>query len=105
MDVIVSRSRIPGTASTYHYRALVPLAEVALQRRPRCVVIQARIGTGRAPSTRIADVVAPAPRSEEHTSELQSLMRISYAVLFLKQNNPKPAHTDSTSHIYAPESK
>ncbi|WP_030539289.1 hypothetical protein [Sphingobium sp. DC-2] len=60
MDVIVSRSRIPGAASTYHYRALVPLAEVALQRRPRCVVIQAHIGNGRVPSTRIADVVAPA---------------------------------------------
>src|SRR3546814_6786826 len=28
-------------------------------------------------------------RSEEHTSELQSLMRISYAVLFLKKNNKK----------------
>src|SRR3546814_3263058 len=27
------------------------------------------------------------PRSEEHTSELQSLMRISYAVFFLKKNN------------------
>src|SRR3546814_4610821 len=26
------------------------------------------------------------PRSEEHTSELQSLMRISYAVVCLKQN-------------------
>src|SRR3546814_7292311 len=26
------------------------------------------------------------PRSEEHTSELQSLMRISYAVLCLKKN-------------------
>src|SRR3546814_1381753 len=26
-------------------------------------------------------------RSEEHTSELQSLMRISYAVFFLKKNN------------------
>src|SRR3546814_6274269 len=26
-------------------------------------------------------------RSEEHTSELQSLMRISYAVLFLKKKN------------------
>src|SRR3546814_5552814 len=25
------------------------------------------------------------PRSEEHTSELQSLMRISYAVIFLKK--------------------
>src|SRR3546814_18454551 len=30
---------------------------------------------------------APADRSEEHTSELQSLMRISYAVFSLKKNN------------------
>src|SRR3546814_8204103 len=28
-------------------------------------------------------------RSEEHTSELQSLMRISYAVFFLKKKNKK----------------
>src|SRR3546814_8672625 len=35
-----------------------------------------------------AVVEAPAPRgrSEEHTSELQSLMRISYAVFCLKKN-------------------
>src|SRR3546814_10309310 len=37
---------------------------------------------------------SPAHRSEEHTSELQSLMRISYAVLCLKkktqQNNTSP---------------
>src|SRR3546814_7448586 len=31
-------------------------------------------------------------RSEEHTSELQSLMRISYAVFCLKQNNQSHAH-------------
>src|SRR3546814_2176924 len=30
---------------------------------------------------------APATRSEEHTSELQSLMRISYAVFCLKKKN------------------
>src|SRR3546814_4533442 len=30
-----------------------------------------------------------ATRSEEHTSELQSLMRISYAVFRLKKKNPK----------------
>src|SRR3546814_3807341 len=30
---------------------------------------------------------AAAPRSEEHTSELQSLMRISYAVFCLKKQN------------------
>src|SRR3546814_2797502 len=31
------------------------------------------------------DFVGPAVRSEEHTSELQSLMRISYAVFCLKK--------------------
>src|SRR3546814_4816550 len=32
---------------------------------------------------------APIARSEEHTSELQSLMRISYAVFCLKKKNTK----------------
>src|SRR3546814_1519264 len=32
-------------------------------------------------------------RSEEHTSELQSLMRISYAVLCLKKNYHPTVHT------------
>src|SRR3546814_2319746 len=31
-------------------------------------------------------------RSEEHTSELQSLMRISYAVFCLKKKNKKKRH-------------
>src|SRR3546814_10055959 len=38
-------------------------------------------------------------RSEEHTSELQSLMRISYAVFCLKKKNTKKTtnlHTDAT---------
>src|SRR3546814_3393545 len=35
----------------------------------------------------------PEKRSEEHTSELQSLMRISYAVFCLKKNNSKKTHT------------
>src|SRR3546814_8129892 len=34
----------------------------------------------------VADLTQPLPyRSEEHTSELQSLMRISYAVFYLKK--------------------
>src|SRR3546814_8854234 len=33
-----------------------------------------------------------AHRSEEHTSELQSLMRISYAVFCLKKKKPKYSH-------------
>src|SRR3546814_3951684 len=36
-----------------------------------------KVKTSTAPSTK--------PRSEEHTSELQSLMRISYAVFFFKK--------------------
>src|SRR3546814_2390305 len=37
-------------------------------------------------------------RSEEHTSELQSLMRTSYAVFCLKKNTiHKSAHTQHTS--------
>src|SRR3546814_10160122 len=34
-----------------------------------------------------ADACQPDGRSEEHTSELQSLMRISYAVFCLKKKN------------------
>src|SRR3546814_4424581 len=35
-------------------------------------------------------------RSEEHTSELQSLMRISYAVFCLKKKKTKESHTHET---------
>src|SRR3546814_3225419 len=36
-------------------------------------------------------------RSEEHTSELQSLMRISYAVFCLKKKNP---YKSNTTHLH-----
>src|SRR3546814_5619372 len=39
------------------------------------------------------------PRSEEHTSELQSLMRISYAVFCLKKKNNKTTHYLDTTKI------
>src|SRR3546814_8240898 len=35
-------------------------------------------------------------RSEEHTSELQSLMRISYAVFCLKKKNTQKRHTSAS---------
>src|SRR3546814_1463664 len=43
----------------------------------------------------------PKPRSEEHKSELQSLLRISYAVFCLKKNKPKiptPTSITKTDH-------
>src|SRR3546814_1712765 len=44
----------------------------------------------RAPCAIRGSVDANMPRSEEHTSELQSLMRISYAVFFLIQQTYYP---------------
>src|SRR3546814_6175212 len=44
-------------------------------------------------------VAASAARSEEHTSELQSLMRSSYAVFcFEKKNTTHAIHTRSTKY-------
>src|SRR3546814_6358474 len=42
----------------------------------------------------------PDLRSEEHTSELQSLMRISYAVFCLKKKKTQLQRTNQTSTIF-----
>src|SRR3546814_7362401 len=64
------------------------LQRAAARARTRCVVdsVPAAVVTahGSLPS-RLA--ISSATRSEEHTSELQSLMRISYAVFCLKKKN------------------
>src|SRR3546814_5979986 len=45
------------------------------------------------PQRRFLGTAAAVARSEEHTSELQSLMRISYAVFFLQnKKNKKQQH-------------
>src|SRR3546814_2000260 len=56
---------------------------------------------GRIGGARIAagDVDAVAGRSEEHTSELQSLMRISYAVFCLKKKNRNELVRVCTIHV------
>src|SRR3546814_10073296 len=53
--------------------------------------------SGLAPRDADQDAAQPAwrvPRSEEHTSELQSLMRISYAVFCLKKKKKVPKDTN-----------
>src|SRR3546814_1721031 len=42
-------------------------------------------------------------RSEEHTSELQSLMRISYAVFCLQTKNEKKTQTTHTEYAHSTE--
>src|SRR3546814_7438550 len=56
-------------------------------RRARRRRIADRAGRAAAVLIAVSLVAAPARRSEEHTSELQSLMRISYAVFCLKKKN------------------
>src|SRR3546814_4874401 len=54
-----------------------------------------RIAITKADVSNESDVARYAERSEEHTSELQSLMRISYAVFCLKKkkDNTQSRHT------------
>src|SRR3546814_10597260 len=44
--------------------------------------------------------MVPGSRSEEHTSELQSLMRISYAVFCLQKKTHSTTHQYSFIHIH-----
>src|SRR3546814_8804432 len=55
-----------------------------------CHVSLDQFGLTGAPTGYDSDKVAS--RSEEHTSELQSLMRISYAVFSLKKKNNKTTY-------------
>src|SRR3546814_10543633 len=57
-----------------------PAAPPATRHRHQADIVSAAAP----PATRY-----PRPRSEEHTSELQSLMRISYAVFCLKKKKKK----------------
>src|SRR3546814_4844689 len=63
---------------------------VAARRAVRCRVAQ-RAGEPRA--------AFQSARSEEHTSELQSLMRISYAVFCLKKKKNTQKKTDDNSSL------
>src|SRR3546814_7294533 len=68
---------------------LVHFAPVAHPEVPQWIVLVERVVTedeDRLVVGQVGDVAAE-PRSEEHTSELQSLMRISYAVFCLKNTH------------------
>src|SRR3546814_4666410 len=67
----------------YVRQQLVPSLE------PGDIVVMDNLGSHKSQVVRDAISAAGARRSEEHTSELQSLMRISYAVFCLKKKKQK----------------
>src|SRR3546814_1569249 len=89
LPLVESDARRPcrdGQQGTEQPRSAAQSCELVLSRRHRTGCV----GGGRLSGRRLersASVVwsfGPTRRSEEHTSELQSLMRISYAVFCLK---------------------
>src|SRR3546814_9273043 len=67
----------------------VAVADACIRQGTGFVAIAASVSVLRELAAR-HDSAAKAGRSEEHTSELQSLMRISYAVFCLKKKNETP---------------
>src|SRR3546814_1466292 len=93
---ILAHSRRVGKTTFKKGRALSAEDVAALKEAGIASVVAARLEPG--------DIGEDAAaRSEEHTSELQSLMRISYAVLCLKKNTSnKRTHTtkkNTNKHI------
>src|SRR3546814_4758639 len=77
MEAVVKLQKLPRDSSPSRQTT-----RCALTGRPRAVY--AKFGLGRN-KLREATMRGDVPRSEEHTSELQSLMRTSYAVFCWKQ--------------------
>src|SRR3546814_4600683 len=100
----------PGSAS-----AAIPPAAITTSRLVRSIIVtllsssrdRARVpdikhfslARRSMPSRPLLPSAPAAPRSEEHTSELQSLMRISYAVFCLKKKTPNTQQPHQTQKI------
>src|SRR3546814_1767848 len=80
-----------GSAKRFEADAL--MAEMKLRQLIHAVAVLSRIKVKAHDHCVIERRDVEVQRSEEHTSELQSLMRISYAVFCLKQKNTNKKHT------------
>src|SRR3546814_1513875 len=98
-----------GAGSAFSIFAIAPLASAERSSAPSGTMSSSSTGTpALARCAAMPAPMTPAPitaarlmgaRSEEHTSELQSLMRISYAVFCLKQKNTQHLNTDISQFI------
>src|SRR3546814_4903043 len=82
------RARLYGRIRREDLQAARRLRQLWLSRKP----------CGELRSHRLCVLLAQMLRSEEHTSELQSLMRISYAVFCLKKKNIHTNTVTSATH-------
>src|SRR3546814_5524328 len=77
-------------------RQVMPLAS------PSAPLVRQKVAQCDATCMPVIHILRPSirqPRSEEHTSELQSLMRTSYAVFCLKKTKWKHTMSTITAHI------
>src|SRR3546814_1314277 len=92
----------PGFKATLGYaEAFLPAAYRSFGKGDPLVGFPgSKIGRGHIPDQREAERPFSLHRSEEHTSELQSLMRISYAVFCLKKKQKQiRRYHNHKSHI------
>src|SRR3546814_4767088 len=85
---ILQRRAAEGDPAT---EAAPPVQERVLERTPEPPADE--VPAEPAAAEQAAPVRPASPRSEEHTSELQSLMRISYAVFCLKKKRKRDIKT------------
>src|SRR3546814_1876658 len=87
---VAGARRWPASGSYTGCSPAQPLVDLQLGKG----CIGAKVGVTRRAMLRDWDRAMPllSPRSEEHTSELQSLMRISYAVFCLKKKKTNTKH-------------
>src|SRR3546814_6247928 len=70
------------------------------KRLPRQLALKPNLAVHRRP-VNLENRLCQIHRSEEHTSELQSLMRISYAVFCLKTKNQTQLNTSNTTKAHS----
>src|SRR3546814_7635952 len=98
-DTTLFRSSRQSAFPDRHRRARVRSRKSTAAVHPRCRWCDILCRSGPCPRDRSL-AGRPRPRSEEHTSELQSLMRISYAVFCLKKKNKIDRNKSSQKQSY-----
>src|SRR3546814_8323766 len=83
-------SAVRGGACPDKSNLMLGIEVIEIHRQLHCVSGSAMVSQPGGPTVYLPSMAFMWERSEEHTSELQSLMRISYAVFCLKKKTKIP---------------